>query len=422
MGSSQEDGMSSSEEAAAAIKAAKKLLRKSSSSSMKLKQLVKEVVAKVDGQDDDAKSVKKWIKKSDKFEVSECGKYVSLAGSGGKVEDDSKKEDKKKKRKRGAGEEGKGEDGDGKKPAKGKKDRKAKEVDATDAADAQSNTLVIDTPYIADLDGPGAIHSALDFDKSRSDSITSGTGGDSKADDGDEDPGKGLTTLCLFYQYVEPLWDLATYHTAKAFVEEAGQKHGITGRMRVAREGLNCTLTGSYHGIRAWCRELRTFGDRDEFKKTEFKITDHLPRGQLFPKLNAFEVMEIVNYGLGGSKAPPIGKTGVHLQPEDYHAKMGEKDTVIIDVRNHYEANIGKFVPPKEGAQYIDPNMRKSTEFPVWLDKPETKEMLKGKQVCLFVAIGSICSLKTSQMLPFMFSCNSLFFICFRHCHVIYHY
>ena len=214
----------------------------------------------------------------------------------------------------------------------------------------------------------------------------------------------------------------ASAHTAKAFVEEAGQKHGITGRMRVAREGLNCTLTGSYHGIRAWCRELRTFGDRDEFKKTEFKITDHLPRGQLFPKLNAFEVTEIVNYGLGGSKAPPIGKTGVHLQPEDYHAKMGEKDTVIIDVRNHYEANIGKFVPPKEGAQYIDPNMRKSTEFPVWLDKPETKEMLKGKQVCLFVAIGSICSLKTSQMLPFMFSCNSLFFICFRHCHVIYHY
>ena len=265
MGSSQEDGVSSSEEAATAIKAAKKLLKKSSSSSMKLKQLVKEVVSKVDGDDDDAnKSVKKWIKKSDKFDISECGKYVSLAGSGGKAEDDSKKEDKKKKkkkRKRGAGEEDKGEVGDGKKPAKGKKNKKAKEVDATDAADDQSNTLIIDAPYIADLDGPGAIHSALDFDKTRSDSVTSGTGGDSKADDGDEDPGKGLTTLCLFYQYVEPLWDVATYHTAKAFVEEAGQKHGITGRMRVAREGLNCTLTGSYHGIRAWCRELRTFGE-----------------------------------------------------------------------------------------------------------------------------------------------------------------
>ena len=241
---------------------------------------------------------------------------------------------------------------------------------------------IIDSPYVEELDGPGAIHSALDFDKTRSDSVVSDR--DSSAASVFDDPGKGLTTLLLFYQYVEPPWDAQTYHAAKSFVESAGEKHGITGRMRVAREGLNCTLTGSYHGIRAWCRDLRTFGDRDEFKKTEFKLTDHLPRGQLFPKLNSFEVNEIVNYGLGGSKAPPIGKTGVHLEPEDYHIKMGEKDTVIIDVRNHYENNIGRLVPPETGAKYIDPNMRKSTEFPVWLDKPETKAMLKGKQVLMY--------------------------------------
>ena len=45
---SKEDTVKSSEEQTAAIKAAKKLLKKNSSSSpMKLKQLVKEVVAKV---------------------------------------------------------------------------------------------------------------------------------------------------------------------------------------------------------------------------------------------------------------------------------------------------------------------------------------------------------------------------------------
>jgi len=374
-----------SSEEAAAIKAAKKLFKKNSSSSpLKLKQLVKDVVSKIDGDNDDSKSIKKWIKKSDKFDVSECGKYVSLVGPDkAKGSSDTKEH---KKRKRDANVEGE----ESKKPVKEKKSKKGKETGAVHAADGDSKdtSLIVDAPYIDDLDGPGAIHSALDFDKTRS---TSDTGGDSKADNGDEDPGKGLTTLCLFYQYVEPLWDVPTYHAAKAFVETAGEKHGITGRMRVAREGLNCTLTGSYHGIRAWCRDLRTFGDRDEFKRTEFKLTDHLPRGQHFPKLHAFEVTEIVNYGLGGSKAPPIGKTGVHLEPEDYHAKMGEKDTVIIDVRNHYEANIGKFVPPKEGAQYIDPNMRKSTEFPVWLDKPETKEMLKGKQVLMYCTGGVRC-------------------------------
>lgn len=70
---------------------------------------------------------------------------------------------------------------------------------------------------------------------------------------------------------------------------------------------------------------------------------------------------------------------------------MCEKDTVVIDVRNHYEAAIGRFAPPAEGAQVIDPKMRKSTEFPRWLDRKETKEMLRGKQVLMYCTGGVRC-------------------------------
>jgi len=106
--------------------------------------------------------------------------------------------------------------------------------------------------------------------------------------------------------------------------------------MRVAREGLNCTLTGSHDGIRAWCAALREYdggrskvdevmGERvTEFAKTEFKLTDDLPPKQKFPKLHAFEVVELVNYGLVGSLAPEIGKHGgTHLEPDEYHKKVG---------------------------------------------------------------------------------------------------
>ena len=55
------------------------------------------------------------------------------------------------------------------------------------------------------------------------------------------------------------------------------------------------------------------------------------------------------------------------------------------------EANIGKFDPPEVGAKCIDPKMRKSTEFPIWLDKPETKEMLKNKQVLMYCTGGIRC-------------------------------
>jgi len=206
-------------------------------------------------------------------------------------------------------------------------------------------------------------------------------------------------TLLLFYQYVEPPWDEDQFQTALQYVTTHGEKNGITGRMRVAREGLNCTLTGSYEGIRAWCSALRKFdGGRStidpntglkvtEFANTEFKLTDDLPKKQSFPKLHPFEVVELVNYGLAGSRAPPLSQHGgTHLEPTEYHKKMCESDTVIIDVRNHYEANIGRFKPPADGAQMINPKMRKSTEFPIWLEN--NKEKLRGKQVLMYCTGG----------------------------------
>lgn len=198
------------------------------------------------------------------------------------------------------------------------------------------------------------------------------------------------TTLLLFYQYIEPVLDDDAYQAVWHLVQAAGEANSLTGRMRVAQEGLNCTLTGAYDGIRAWCKALREFEDGKYFGETEFKLTDNLPNGQAFPKLHAFKVEEIVNYGLAGAKAPSIHMSGVHLEPKDYHVKMMEDETVIIDVRNHYEAAIGKFQPPTTGATYIDPMMRKSTEFPVWLDKPETKELLRGKQVLMYCTFAYI--------------------------------
>eukprot|EP00554_Chaetoceros_debilis_P007966 CAMPEP_0194079314 /NCGR_PEP_ID=MMETSP0149-20130528/5541_1 /TAXON_ID=122233 /ORGANISM="Chaetoceros debilis, Strain MM31A-1" /LENGTH=623 /DNA_ID=CAMNT_0038760773 /DNA_START=171 /DNA_END=2039 /DNA_ORIENTATION=+ len=199
------------------------------------------------------------------------------------------------------------------------------------------------------------------------------------------------TTLLLFYQYIEPVLDEDGFQAILEHVQVAGEKHQVTGRMRTSYEGLNCTLTGSYDGVRGWCKDLRDYNNGAYFADTEFKLTDNLPSGQAFPTLHAFKVDELVNYGLSGIKAPSIHMSGEHLEPKDYDKKMKEKDTVIIDVRNHYEASIGRFQPPVNGAQYIDPMMRKSTEFPVWLDKPETKDMLRGKQVLMYCTGGVRC-------------------------------
>ena len=109
----------------AAIKAGKKILkRQDSGGSMKLKALAKEVATKIDH--DCHKTVKKWIKKSDKFDVSECGKHVSLAGSG----DAEKKKELKRKRSSLGGNGSSGNDADnktsGSSKKKSKKDKKQK--------------------------------------------------------------------------------------------------------------------------------------------------------------------------------------------------------------------------------------------------------------------------------------------------------
>jgi hypothetical protein len=212
----------------------------------------------------------------------------------------------------------------------------------------------------------------------------------------EKDKNDGISLL-LFYQYVEPSWTPAQHRSAIAWAKETGHRLGLGGRMRIAREGFNCTLTGTYDGIRSWCKELRDFCP-EFFSSTEFKITDYLPKKQMFSKLHCFSVDELVNYGFTKTSLPPppLSRVGRHLEPEEYHKKIQEKDTVIIDVRNHYEAAIGHFKPPEGGAELVDPMMRKSTEFPCWLDKPETKEKLKGKQVLMYCTGGKYFFLLTS--------------------------
>ena len=202
-------------------------------------------------------------------------------------------------------------------------------------------------------------------------------------------------TLLLFYQYVEPPWDASKYAQVLKHVQELGDSLKLTGRMRVAKEGLNCTLTGTHQSILHFCQALREY---KEFCDTEFKLTRDLPHAQCFSQLKVIPVTELVHYGLEDQKAPPMEFTGTHLQPLEYHEKLADPDTVVIDVRNHYEAAIGHFNAPN--STWLDPKMRKSTEFPAWLDQDATKQKLKGKQVLMYCTGGVRCE-RASALLKY---------------------
>ena len=108
-------------------------------------------------------------------------------------------------------------------------------------------------------------------------------------------------SILLFYQYIEPTWSKAEHKTALKKVIEIGTKYNITGRGRVASEGLNCTLTGKPHDIRSFCYGLREW--KDVFNETDFKITDGVAPSKMFKSLSIRKTDELVAYGLAGGKS-----------------------------------------------------------------------------------------------------------------------
>ena len=177
-------------------------------------------------------------------------------------------------------------------------------------------------------------------------------------------PADARTTVCLFYQYREPAWTAREHRAALTQVTALATRHGVTGRGRCAPEGLNCTLTASANDMRAFCYGLRAWNGA-MFDPTDFKLEDGVPNHARFRTFTLRKVDELVGYALEGVKAPSLQHhAGDHLEAIDYHKQMQRKDTVIIDVRNAYETDIGHFQPPEGGAQLLDPKMRTSQDFP----------------------------------------------------------
>ena len=196
---------------------------------------------------------------------------------------------------------------------------------------------------------------------------------------------KGSVTLLLFYAYCTPEMTRGQQDAAISYCYEKLRSNGCTGRLRVAREGFNSTLTGSYQGIRNFTASLREY-DPNTFGETDFKYVDDLPDNHKLKDFKVFPVSEIVTYGFSPKDAP-LEKTGIHLPPTEFHKALEDKDVVVIDVRNFNETLIGKFVAPN--GEVLDPCMRRSTEFPKWVENNKSK--LKDKKVLMYCTGGVRC-------------------------------
>lgn len=290
------------------------------------------------------------------------------------VEDSPKREKKHKKEKKERKE---------KKEKKDKKDRKEKKEKRRERKEAEETEKLVEEDH--KKDECGAV-----------------SGEETPKKYPDPEPQTGNNSILLFYAYC-PGGGMNKHQQDKAiaFAYNLLKSLGCTGRLRIGREGYNGTITGPSESVRKFTTELRKYDDAT-FGKTDFKFVDNQPDSQLLPKLKVFPVTEIVTYGFDPKDAP-LSMGGTHLKPKEWHRALEQPNTVVIDVRNFNESLIGKFAPPDNAtgtidtnnlgmpgsSKVLDPGMRKSTDFPQWVEEHQGE--LEGKKVLMYCTAGVRC-------------------------------
>ena len=158
---------------------------------------------------------------------------------------------------------------------------------------------------------------------------------------------------------------------------------GLRGRIIVAPEGLNGTVSGLVADCTSYMEKLRADA---RFEGVEFKVEE--VEGHTFQKLNVRLKPEVVNSGLYDVK--PWEKTGIHLSGEEFQSLKDQEDVVLLDVRSDYEYNVGKF---KNAVTLGIGNFR---EFP---DKLDELEQFRDKKVITYCTGGIKCEKASAYLL-----------------------
>ena len=190
-------------------------------------------------------------------------------------------------------------------------------------------------------------------------------------------------TIVLFYAYV-PIEDPCSL---VARLRDVCGTHGVTGKLRIGREGINGTAAGSHAGIAAMRAELASESSREPSLAAAASGMDYKPApgcACLFDDLSVRLVPEIVPFepssngagGGGGRKAKAAKKkkgrhavltaatdddddaredTAEHavppcpvgyMDPKEFHDAVvcKDNDTIVLDVRNWYESRVGELI------------------------------------------------------------------------------
>jgi UPF0176 protein len=112
----------------------------------------------------------------------------------------------------------------------------------------------------------------------------------------------------------------------------------VLGRIYVAHEGINAQLSVPAENFEAFKKHLDSISFLDNVRLNIAIEQDNLS----FLKLKVKVRNKIVADGLNDATFDVTDK-GVHVDAKQFNALIEDPDTVLVDMRNHYESEIGHF-------------------------------------------------------------------------------
>jgi UPF0176 protein len=165
-------------------------------------------------------------------------------------------------------------------------------------------------------------------------------------------------------------------------MEQIAQSESLRGMVLLGCEGINATVSGSAAGL-------------ERFKSAVLEMlgVPHLPFKDSLGERHPFQIFrvkikdEIVSLGKPG--LVPQTPKNFHLSPQEWQAAMHEPGTVVIDTRNDYEVQIGKF------KNAIDFNTQEFNQFPECI---KDSSIAKDQKVLIYCTGGIRCEKAILEM------------------------
>lgn len=194
----------------------------------------------------------------------------------------------------------------------------------------------------------------------------------------------GPGEVLLYYRYGQ----LTDPHVVCSWQKALGEMLHLTGKVRVATEGINGTVGGTKVATALYIKAMRLHPVFKMMSQEDFKRSDG--GAECFSDLRVGVYTEIVPMGVN-PEVLSYKLAGIHLEPEEFHKEVEAilskrdscHDTILLDCRNFYESKIGQF------NQCVAPNIRKFSYFPGYID--QNLELFRDKNVLMYCTGGIRC-------------------------------